>query len=39
MWPFPRDGMSLEDFVVEFANDVTPRLRGRPQRGEYQLVD
>jgi alkanesulfonate monooxygenase SsuD/methylene tetrahydromethanopterin reductase-like flavin-dependent oxidoreductase (luciferase family) len=38
-WPFPRDDMDVEDFVVELANDVLPRIHGRPRRGSYRLVD
>jgi 5,10-methylenetetrahydromethanopterin reductase len=38
-WPFPRDDMDVEDFVVELANDVLPRIHGRPSRGSYRLVD
>ncbi|TDE00684.1 LLM class flavin-dependent oxidoreductase [Jiangella asiatica] len=38
-WPFPADGMDVEDFAVQFAHEVVPRVRGRRSRGAYRLVD
>jgi 5,10-methylenetetrahydromethanopterin reductase len=38
-WPFPAEGMDVEDFAVQFAHEVFPRVRGRHSRGAYQLVD
>jgi 5,10-methylenetetrahydromethanopterin reductase len=38
-WPFPVDGTDVEDFAVELAHEVFPRVRGRTTRGAYQLVD
>jgi 5,10-methylenetetrahydromethanopterin reductase len=38
-WPFPADGLDVEDFAVQFAHEVFPRVRGRVSRGAYQLVD
>ncbi len=48
MWPFPAGSgagttegaaQDVEDFVVRFADDVMPRVRGHASRGSYQLVD
>lgn len=38
-WPFPVDGQDVEDFAVQLAHEVFPRVRGRVSRGSYQLVD
>lgn len=38
-WPFPTDGLDVEDFVVQFAHEVIPQVRGRVSRGAYRLVD
>lgn len=38
-WPFPADGRDVEDFAVQFAHEVMPRVRGRTSRGAYRLVD
>lgn len=38
-WPFPAAGIDVEDFAVQFAHEVMPRVRGRQSRGSYQLVD
>ncbi len=38
-WPFPADGLDVEDFAVQFAHEVFPRVRGRTSRGSYRLVD
>ena len=38
-WPFPIDGLDVEDFAVQFAHEVMPRVRGRETRGAYRLVD
>jgi len=39
IWPFPRDGESVEDLATRLALDVFPRVRGAVDRGTYQLVD
>lgn len=39
VWPFPTAGFDVEDFAVQFAHEVMPRVRGRAGRGSYQLVD
>lgn len=38
-WPFPAEGLDVEDFAVQFAHEVMPRVRGRASRGAYRLVD
>lgn len=38
-WPFPAEGFDVEDFAVQFAHEVFPRVRGRTSRGTYRLVD
>jgi 5,10-methylenetetrahydromethanopterin reductase len=38
-WPFPPDGMDVEDFAVKLAHEVMPLVRPRAQRGDYRLVD
>lgn len=38
-WPFPAPGLDVEDFAVQFAHEVMPRVRGRTSRGAYRLVD
>lgn len=38
-WPFPPDGLDVEDFAVQLAHEVMPRVRGRTTRGAYRLVD
>ncbi|HET7829201.1 MAG TPA: LLM class flavin-dependent oxidoreductase [Candidatus Limnocylindrales bacterium] len=38
-WPFPPDGLDVEDFAVQLAHEVMPLVRPRAQRGEYRLVD
>jgi 5,10-methylenetetrahydromethanopterin reductase len=38
-WPFPRDGLDVEDLVIQLADDVMPAVRGRTPRGSYRLVD
>ena len=38
-WPFPAEGLDVEDFAVQFAHEVMPRVRGRVSRGAYRLVD
>jgi 5,10-methylenetetrahydromethanopterin reductase len=47
VWPFPHDAgvrttanmSDVEDFVVNFAHSVMPRVRRHETRGEYNLVD
>jgi hypothetical protein len=47
VWPFPHDAgvvttantSDVEDFVVDFARQVLPRVRRLESRGEYTLVD
>ncbi len=47
VWPFPHDAgvqttadtSDVEDFVVDFAQNVLPRVRRHESRGEYTLVD
>lgn len=38
-WPFPAAGMDVEDFAIQFAHEVIPRVRERKSRGSYRLVD
>ncbi len=38
-WPFPAGDLDVEDFAIQFAHEVFPRVRGRASRGSYQLVD
>jgi 5,10-methylenetetrahydromethanopterin reductase len=38
-WPFPPDGMDVEDYAIRLGNDVLPRVRGQRSRGDYRLVD
>jgi len=38
-WPFPPEGMDIEDFAIRLADDVIPLVRPRAQRGDYRLVD
>jgi 5,10-methylenetetrahydromethanopterin reductase len=38
-WPFPADGVDVEDFAVQLAHEVMPAVRGRTTRGAYRLVD
>jgi 5,10-methylenetetrahydromethanopterin reductase len=38
-WPFPPDGLDVEDFAVTLAHEVMPLVRGRTTRGAYRLVD
>jgi 5,10-methylenetetrahydromethanopterin reductase len=38
-WPFPPDGLDVEDFAVQLAHEVMPAVRGRTTRGAYRLVD
>jgi 5,10-methylenetetrahydromethanopterin reductase len=38
-WPFPPDGLDVEDFAVTLAQEVMPLVRGRVARGAYRLVD
>lgn len=38
-WPFPPEGLDVEDFAVTLADDVMPLVRGRTSRGAYRLVD
>lgn len=38
-WPFPANGLDVEDFAVQFAHEVMPAVRGRRRRGAYRLVD
>jgi hypothetical protein len=38
-WPFPPDGLDVEDFAVQLAHEVIPLVRGRASRGTYRLVD
>lgn len=38
-WPFPPDGLDVEDFAVTLAHEVIPLVRGRATRGAYRLVD
>lgn len=38
-WPFPAEGLDVEDFAVQMAHEVFPRVNGRTSRGSYQLVD
>jgi 5,10-methylenetetrahydromethanopterin reductase len=39
IWPFPREGESVEDLATRLALDVFPQVRGPIDRGSYQLVD
>lgn len=39
VWPFPPDGMDVEDYAIRLAADLLPRVRGLPSRGAYRLVD
>lgn len=39
IWPFPREGESVEDLATRLALDVFPRVRGAVDRGTYRLVD
>jgi 5,10-methylenetetrahydromethanopterin reductase len=39
IWPFPREGESVEDLATSLALDVFPQVRGPIDRGTYQLVD
>jgi 5,10-methylenetetrahydromethanopterin reductase len=38
-WPFPSGGRDVEDFAVQFAHEVFPKVRGLASRGAYRLVD
>jgi alkanesulfonate monooxygenase SsuD/methylene tetrahydromethanopterin reductase-like flavin-dependent oxidoreductase (luciferase family) len=38
-WPFPPDGLDVEDLAVQLAHEVMPAVRGRTTRGAYRLVD
>lgn len=38
-WPFPPEGLDVEDFAVTLAHEVIPLVRGRTTRGAYRLVD
>lgn len=38
-WPFPPDGMDVEDYAIWLAAELLPRVRGLRSRGEYRLVD
>jgi 5,10-methylenetetrahydromethanopterin reductase len=38
-WPFPPEGLDVEDFAVQLAHEVMPLVRPRTQRGDYTLVD
>jgi alkanesulfonate monooxygenase SsuD/methylene tetrahydromethanopterin reductase-like flavin-dependent oxidoreductase (luciferase family) len=38
-WPFPPDGMDVEDYAIKLGSDLLPRVRGLRSRGEYRLVD
>lgn len=38
-WPFPPDGMDIEDYAIRLGSDLLPRVRGQMSRGEYRLVD
>lgn len=39
IWPFPREGESVEDLATRLALDVFPQVRGPIDRGTYTLVD
>jgi 5,10-methylenetetrahydromethanopterin reductase len=38
-WPFPPDGMDVEDYAIKLGSELLPRVRGLRSRGEYRLVD
>jgi 5,10-methylenetetrahydromethanopterin reductase len=38
-WPFPPDGMDVEDYAIRLGSELLPRVRGMRSRGEYRLVD
>ncbi len=38
-WPFPPDGMDVEDYAIRLGSELLPRVRGIRSRGEYRLVD
>lgn len=38
-WPFPPDGLDVEDFAIQLAHEVIPLVRGHASRGTYRLVD
>ena len=38
-WPFPPDGMDVEDYAIKLGAELLPRVRGVRSRGEYRLVD
>jgi 5,10-methylenetetrahydromethanopterin reductase len=38
-WPFPPDGMDVEDYAIRLGSELLPRVRGLRSRGEYRLVD
>jgi 5,10-methylenetetrahydromethanopterin reductase len=38
-WPFPPDGMDVEDYAIQLGSELLPRVRGLRSRGEYRLVD
>ena len=38
-WPFPPDGVDVEDYAIRLAAELLPRVRGLASRGAYRLVD
>jgi 5,10-methylenetetrahydromethanopterin reductase len=38
-WPFPPEGMDVEDYAIKLGSELLPRVRGMRSRGEYRLVD
>ena len=38
-WPFPPDGMDVEDYAIRLGSELLPRVRGLRSRGAYRLVD
>jgi 5,10-methylenetetrahydromethanopterin reductase len=38
-WPFPPDGVDVEDYAIKLGSELLPMVRGMRSRGEYRLVD
>jgi 5,10-methylenetetrahydromethanopterin reductase len=38
-WPFPPDGVDVEDYAIKLGSELLPRVRGLRSRGAYRLVD
>ena len=39
IWPTPRPGQGLEEFVIQLADDVVTPLRGPISRDTYEMID